>query len=175
MLRLTHPSDQFAEMVLYTAAGLPLKLVLEGLFRLNRQSWRSVTVADLQALATAVAIGTVVLEAVALVMYSIGGFPRTIPLIEGVLAFVAMGGARLSQRLLTERSSETKGDEKGPTNILLVGAGEAGTRVAREMRRHPRLGLHPVGFLDDHPSKAHLRVGGLPVLGRIEALPRVVE
>jgi FlaA1/EpsC-like NDP-sugar epimerase len=175
MLRLTHPSDQFVEMVLYTAAGLPLKLVLERFFRLNRQSWRSVTVADLQALATAVAIATVVLEAVALVKYSIGGFPRTIPLIEGVLAFVAMGGARLAQRLLAERSSGPKGAEDGPSNILLVGAGEAGTRVAREMRRHPRLGLHPVGFLDDDPSKAHLRVGGLPVLGQIEDLPRVVE
>jgi FlaA1/EpsC-like NDP-sugar epimerase len=174
ILRLTHPSDQFLGMAIYTAAGIPLKVAFEYLFGLHRQRWRNVTVADLQTLGTAVAISTGFLMAGALTAYWIVGFPRTVPLIEGVLAFLALGGARLAQRLLAERSGVPTGTEQAPTNILLVGAGDAGTRVAREMRRHPRLGLRPVGFLDDDQGKARLRVGGLPVVGGIENLPSIV-
>jgi FlaA1/EpsC-like NDP-sugar epimerase len=174
LLRLTSPSDAVLVMLVYTIVGVPLKGVLEHVFQLHRERWRSVTVVDLQALATAVAIGTAVLFAGGLVVHSLGGFPRTIPLIEGVLAFVAMGGVRLARRLLAEHSSVPNDAGRGPKNVLLIGAGDAGTRVSRELRRHPRLGLRPMGFLDDDEGKAHLRVGGLPVLGRIEDLPRVV-
>jgi FlaA1/EpsC-like NDP-sugar epimerase len=56
---------------------------------------------------------------------------------------------------------------------LIVGAGQAGAAMARELRRVPSLGLQPVGFLDDHPSQS--RVQGLPVLGPAAALPEVAE
>ena len=51
---------------------------------------------------------------------------------------------------------------------LLVGAGSAGSAMARELRRVPDFGLLPIGFLDDNPAKR--RVQNLPVLGPIAAL-----
>lgn len=59
----------------------------------------------------------------------------------------------------------------GTLRCLLVGAGSAGSTMARELRRVPDFGLHPIGFLDDNPAKT--RVQGLPVLGPIAALPWV--
>jgi FlaA1/EpsC-like NDP-sugar epimerase len=48
---------------------------------------------------------------------------------------------------------------------LVVGAGEAGRAIARDLRRTPDLGLAPIGFLDDNPQKLRRSVAGLPVLG----------
>ena len=56
---------------------------------------------------------------------------------------------------------------------LIVGAGEAGAAMARELRRVPSFGLQPVGFLDDNPTQK--RVQGLHILGPTMALPEVAE
>jgi FlaA1/EpsC-like NDP-sugar epimerase len=59
--------------------------------------------------------------------------------------------------------------------VLLIGAGQAGVMVAREIMNRPDLGLHPVGFLDDDPSKLNTSIGGLPVLGRTGDVRAVAE
>ena len=58
--------------------------------------------------------------------------------------------------------------------VLVVGAGEAGTMVVRELRRNPQLNMQPIGFLDDDTAKAGKRVQGLPVLGPLSAVRAVV-
>jgi FlaA1/EpsC-like NDP-sugar epimerase len=63
--------------------------------------------------------------------------------------------------------------QNGLLRCLIVGAGEAGAAMARELRRVPEFGLEPVGYLDDNPSQK--RVQGLHVLGSTTALPAVAE
>jgi FlaA1/EpsC-like NDP-sugar epimerase len=58
---------------------------------------------------------------------------------------------------------------------LIVGAGEGGRLVLKEMLRNPQLGLRPIGFVDDDPAKQRTRVDGVRVHGRIEELPRVID
>jgi FlaA1/EpsC-like NDP-sugar epimerase len=58
---------------------------------------------------------------------------------------------------------------------LIVGAGEGGRLVLREMLRNPQLGLRPIGFVDDDAAKQRTRVDGVRVHGRIEDLPRVID
>ncbi|WP_456480951.1 polysaccharide biosynthesis protein, partial [Oceanithermus sp.] len=101
--------------------------------------------------------------------------PRSVPLIEGGLALLLLGGARLAGRILFERAqlARSQPPHSGSRRVLIIGAGEAGTMLAREMLRHPESGLVPIGFLDDDPSKQRQRFVGLPVLGNIEDLPRV--
>jgi len=57
---------------------------------------------------------------------------------------------------------------------LIVGAGRAGVLVAEELRQHPELGCQVIGFVDDALDKQGLRVHGLPVLGTVELIPRLV-
>jgi FlaA1/EpsC-like NDP-sugar epimerase len=173
-LRLDNPWPQYSHMVLlYTALGFPLKALLIYGFGLHRQSWHKVGVRDLEALAKAMGLGVIVLAAVAFLSPPELRVPRSIPLIAGGIAFLLMGGARLLDRLLHER---VRGAAPGEARrILVVGAGEAGTMIVREMLRHPEAKLLPVGFLDDEPSKRHQKFMGLPVLGTLEDLPRAVE
>jgi FlaA1/EpsC-like NDP-sugar epimerase len=61
-------------------------------------------------------------------------------------------------------------------SVLIVGAGEGGRLLVREMLRNPDLGLRPIGFVDDDPRKRGARIDrGLEVLGRTRDLPRVLE
>jgi FlaA1/EpsC-like NDP-sugar epimerase len=60
--------------------------------------------------------------------------------------------------------------------VLIVGAGDGGRLLLREIMRNPELGLRPVGFVDDDPRKQGARIDrGLAVLGTTEELPRVLE
>ena len=72
---------------------------------------------------------------------------------------------RLLARSLSEQVKRQ--DAGTQQRVLIVGAGDAGSLIAREMQRHPEAGLLPIGFLDDEPSKARQSVVGLPVFGQI--------
>ncbi len=161
-------------LVVYTLVCLPIEAALIYRFHLYRQAWGRVSVRDLTDLLAAVGIGVVVMFGVGLALYAEDRMPRSVPLIEGSFALLAMGGLRLSVRRWNERGAA--GSVEGRAKrVLIVGAGEAGTTVAREMHRHPETGLTPVGFLDDATMKQRHRFLGLPVLGGIAALPRVVR
>jgi FlaA1/EpsC-like NDP-sugar epimerase len=98
-------------------------------------------------------------------------------LITGTLAVIGMGGVRLLLRLSQERATSAEVETAGGAmkRVLMVGAGSAGAHMARQLRRHPRTGMTAVGFLDDDPGLSRLKIGGLPVLGRIDDLPSVVR
>ncbi len=174
-LRLEYPPRYSVALIAYVLVGLPVKATLIWAFGLHRQSWKKVGVRDLYILAQAVGLGMIILSAISFFIYPQKSIPRSIPLIEGGVALLLLGGIRLAARLLNERGLAGKTSGNQARRVLIIGAGEAGTMLVREMLRHPEAGLVPVGFLDDDPSKKHRRFVGIPVLGDIEALPRSVR
>ena len=85
-----------------------------------------------------------------------------------LLAFVA--GSRLLARSLIERPQSglvARGKE-----VLIVGAGDAGQLLVREMQRNRALAYTPIGFVDDDPRKKNLRIHGVRVLGTTDELAR---
>ena len=163
-------------LVVYLILGLPVKAVLIWFFGLHHQAWQRVGVNDLYTLIKAVGIGTLFLSTLAFFIYPYLSIPRSVPLLEGGIALLLMGGARLLARIMSERDQiKRSGGRKELRRVLIVGAGEAGTMIAREMLRHPESGLVPVGFVDDDPSKRRQRFLGLPVVGKIEDLPEAVQ
>jgi FlaA1/EpsC-like NDP-sugar epimerase len=59
--------------------------------------------------------------------------------------------------------------------LVIVGAGDAGALVVREIQKNPQMNLLPVGFLDDNPAKQKQQIFGIPVVGTITDLPKVLE
>lgn len=88
--------------------------------------------------------------------------PPSIPLIDGLLTLIAVGGSRFTLRL-AERW-RWHGSPSG-RRVLIIGAGDAGRLIAREMQANPELGLEPVGFIDDDSAKQGMKIQGLLVLG----------
>lgn len=93
--------------------------------------------------------------------------------IEFLLALFGALGARALRRLLYERTQVQTRFGAESRRVLLIGAGRAGVRVARELAAVSD--LKPVGFLDDDPKKSGTVICGLRVFGSLDSLPRVAR
>ena len=95
-----------------------------------------------------------------------------------MLLLLALVGVRVIARAINERRlpGVFRGVREGERGVLIVGAGDGGRLVVREIVRNRELGLVPVGFLDDDPRKPALRIDGVKVLGgTARDLPRILE
>jgi FlaA1/EpsC-like NDP-sugar epimerase len=84
-------------------------------------------------------------------------------------------GVRLVARMIHERPRGFRA-RSDARSVLIVGAGDGGRLVLREILRNRELGLNPVGFVDDDPTKLGIRVEGVRVLGNTDRqLSRVLD
>ena len=176
LLRLETSVPEFLGGVgVLLAVGVPLKAAAIWGLGLPRRSWHRMALYDLFYLGIGVGAVSLVLALVAVLPIEVT-IPRSVPFIEAMVALLLMSSARVAARVFYERRGIGRARRtKTERRVLIVGAGEAGTLVAREMRRHASTGRQPVGFLDDDPVKRRQRFGGLPVLGRIEDMAEVVD
>jgi FlaA1/EpsC-like NDP-sugar epimerase len=103
--------------------------------------------------------------------------PIGVVVLFGLLCMLFLCGVRMLARAIYERRplAGFRGGGKGERSVLIVGAGDGGRLVLREIVRNRGLGLQPVGFLDDDPRKRGLRIEGVKVRGNTEEeLPRVL-
>lgn len=99
--------------------------------------------------------------------------PRSIFLIDAILLFSMLAASRLVWRILRE-SHRVVADNEG-TRTLVVGAGEAGSMLLKEIRRHPSSTYNIVGFVDDDREKHGLKLHGIPVLGAVSQLHSLIK
>lgn len=160
--------------VVYIGLSIAVKLFIELSFKLHRQSWRSIGIRDLLQLFRAVVVLLLIMASASFLLGNELRISRSIPSIDALLTLICWGGARLAARIFQEGRlrSLLKGDNK---RVLIIGAGEAGILIAREMLRHPEAGLIPVGFLDDDPEKAGTTFVGYPVFGALDHLAAVTK
>jgi FlaA1/EpsC-like NDP-sugar epimerase len=108
--------------------------------------------------------------------------PLSVGIIDTLLAFGGALGLRVFRRSLFERYEKrkwqrlTSGSNNFKKPVLLIGAGQAGVLVAREIERRADVDLEIKGFVDDDPGKQKRTViGDIKVLGTMQALPRLVH
>ena len=102
--------------------------------------------------------------------------PASVIVLYGLLMLVFIGGSRFLVHLLYERPLRGFRARRDARSVIIVGAGDGGRLLLREILRNPELGYRPVGFVDDDPRKQRARIDrGLSVLGTTKELPRVLE
>jgi len=145
--------------------------------------WRYASVEEMLLLVGAVTAAVVLAGAVSLIAVQFlpghPPLPRSIPLIFLLLALAATAGPRFLVRILA-RSSARKAangryNDHLPQPVLIMGAGDAGAMIVRELQNNLHLGLEPVGFLDDNLGKHDVRIHGVLVLGDRHAIPEMVK
>ncbi len=149
-----------------------IRVAANGLWGLYRHVWRYIGVREAMAITLAVTTGSAIFS---LLLYatSNASFPRSVVFIEALLSLLLLGGVRFAMRFWAEMGPAPK--STAATRTLVVGAGDAGEMLVRDMVRHPDRGLLPVGFVDDRPEKRGLRIHGVEVLGTRHDLPALVE
>jgi len=182
-LRLEGSFYFFYLPVAYWMIGISLvvKPLVYSIFGLYRRLWAYASTRELILISYAVTIASGILSVITIFFYSIRliqpGLPRSILIIDWLLSIILIGGFRLALRLLSENrggnfnNSIQKGTIK---NVLIIGAGDAGALVVREMQKNPQLNLLPIGYLDDAPEKQKQHIHGIRVVGTLSDLGRVL-
>lgn len=178
-------------MILALPAVIIIKLVIFYAFRLFQGWWKYAGFNDLIDIARASAVSTLAVIVVAFAIFgkslTLGQgeiFPRSVFVLDLVLTFLLVGGARFVVRAYTESFSFST-EMESVRRVLVVGAGRTGMTIVREMRANrmprrrvgdaPSVRYQPVAFVDDDPSKQDVRVDGVPVLGTTEDIPRLLD
>ncbi len=160
-------------------------LVVFTLFRVYQKWLRYVNGRDYVAIVQAVVVATLSLPLFVAVTHPVlapsreGQNAVNIPLGVLVLFFLLtltfVGGTRFAARLMHDPRARGFRPRKDARGILIVGAGDGGRLVLREIVRNPDLGLNPVGFVDDDARLRRQRVDGISVLGSTADLPRILD
>ncbi len=104
------------------------------------------------------------------------GVPAGVLVLWGLLMGFFVAGTRFIVHLLSEGSWRGLTPNRGARRVLIVGAGDGGKLLLREILKNPVLNYRPVGFVDDDPSKQGIPMGPrLRVLGTTEQLGDVLE
>ena len=90
-----------------------------------------------------------------------------------MMHIIAIGGSRFALRVYSEQNLQSIHQEK--YRSLIVGAGQAGTVLAKQMRQSVNSDLIPIAFVDDDPNKQKLKILDITVQGTVIDIPRLVE
>ncbi len=156
---------------------IPVKTAWNWIFRLYQISWRSVGLSELLNIFKAAGAASLTIAAGLILLRPIDAFhefPRSVLVLDFVLSFCGVGLIRVSRRIWQRQFDRRRRASEDSPRLLLVGAGAAGIRLAQAMEESTHNGYHPVGFIDDDPSKWGTYIHGLRVFGGRASIPDVV-
>ncbi|MFW5975642.1 MAG: polysaccharide biosynthesis protein, partial [Desulfosalsimonas sp.] len=168
---------------------LGIKLVIFYLFDLYHGMWRYTSIADLAKIIKASFSSTLLIVFVLLLANRFEGFSRSVFVIDFLLTMILVAGFRMGVRFYFEGVAEkmapgvvfknvlgrlifAPGNQK---KLLIIGAGDCGEKMFREIRDNASLHYRVVGFIDDNPVKVGKKIHGIPVRGSVEELPEIAR
>jgi FlaA1/EpsC-like NDP-sugar epimerase len=160
---------------------LGVQLLVGIVFGFYRGWWRYVGMADVVRLV----FGLSAALALLLSLWYVGGLfgieprflksPRGVLLIDWAFAMLSLFGIRVLIRLGRDRLRRSDRASAGQKRVLIIGAGDAGEMLAREIEHRPQLGMKVVGFVDDHRAKWGSQIRGIKVFGPIANIGNVAD
>lgn len=157
---------------------LPILLISKGAVflcsKLYRCIWKYASLSDGIEIFKIVTISSLISLCLILALREHTYFSRVIFILDWAALFGLMASSRLVWRVYREMFVIPSGNKDGP-RTLVVGAGEIGNELVREIRKSPRANYNVVGFVDEDPKRHGLTLSGLPVLGDTRQLSRLAR
>jgi FlaA1/EpsC-like NDP-sugar epimerase len=169
---------------------VPLTLAVLAGFGVYERLWTYIGQRDFEQVGKGVVVATVLVVGAIALLHPVTApgnptyirtgvqLPASVAVPFVLLMATLLGGVRFVVHLVSEGRVRMMRHTKGTREVLIVGAGEGGRLVVRELLRNPALRMRPIGFIDDDPRKRRLKDEyGLRVLGttRQEELERVLD
>jgi FlaA1/EpsC-like NDP-sugar epimerase len=151
---------------------LAIKLIVFVAFGFYNHRWRYVSTRDMWGAVRGVLVASLIAYVTVYLLDPVNSvrLPRYIAAMDLLLTLGFIATTRLVARTVTEGPRLAHGPR-----VIVVGAGDAGHLIIREIQRSRQLDYTPIGVVDDDPRARSLRVHGVRVLGRIDDLPRLLR
>jgi FlaA1/EpsC-like NDP-sugar epimerase len=152
-----------------------IKLAVFVAFGFYQRWWRYVSTRDMWRALAGVAVASVIAIAAVYFFYPVERLrlPRGVALVDPLLLLAFVAGSRLLARTVIERPKG--GIVARGREVIVVGAGDAGQLIVRELQRSKVLNSTPIGLVDDDPRKKNMRLHGVRVLGTTDELRHVLR
>jgi FlaA1/EpsC-like NDP-sugar epimerase len=174
-------TEQYPPMLLFLCI---IKLAVFGIFKQYRGWWRYVGISDLTGILRASLVSTLIavalwffvvlrIDSVRRELTSLADVPQAVFLLDMAGTFLLMAGLRIATRLYYEEFRIVESGRLKP--FLIIGAGNAGEALLREIQRMAVVEYNVVGFIDDSPAKQNISIHEIPVLGTVDQLPEICK
>ena len=180
-LRVDLPwADRFnLGLLYYVVFSVPVKMIVFYIFGYYRRIWRYASVDAIISILWGAGIATVIIMGTVSLVLGSGlltdvYLPRSIPIIDGMLSLIIIGGTRMSLRMVQYQYGGGHYDPTGK-RVLVAGAGDAGQLVAKEILTSRHIKDNLVGFVDDDPIKIGSIIHGAKILGALDQLPFIIK
>ncbi|MHC4124469.1 MAG: nucleoside-diphosphate sugar epimerase/dehydratase, partial [Planctomycetota bacterium] len=161
-----------------------IKLGIFGIFKQYRGWWRFVSISDLSSITSASVLSTLIIitlwffvgmnvAVVRRVLHPITNVSQAIFVLDLFITILLLAGLRMAIRLYYEEFRTVESSRL--KRFLIVGAGNAGEALFREIHRMAVAQYDVIGFIDDDPIKKGINIHGIPVLGTVEELPEICK
>lgn len=165
-----------------------IKAVVFYFFDLYKGMWRYTSTRDLINILKASTVSSLVFIALVLFKTKFEGISRSVFFIDWCLTIILISGSRASVRFFLgylgeyktgtgflKQFFELKNQRKKFKNTIIIGAGDCGEKIYREIRDNTSLDYKVIGFLDDSPKKKGKKIHGLPVFGASDKIKKYVD
>ena len=178
--------DLFLRMLPYV---IVTKIACLYFFDLYRGMWRYTSISDLLNIIKAATASSLLITLFIAFKMRFIGYPRSVFIIDCFLTILFIAGFRLLVRLFFERLAREKSNKSMPQQfmslfkrypksvkkLLIIGAGDCGEKILREIRDNSSLNLKVIGFLDDNRNKIGRKIHGVPVLGLVSEISSAIK
>ncbi len=182
-------NDRYGDLLTHTIFWVvPVALAVLAAFGQYQRLWTFVGQRDYEAVVKGVIVATLVIVGAIAFLHPVTttadsqttpvNLPGSVIALFLLLALALLIGARFLVHLVIEGRVRSFRAAKGARDVLIVGGGDGGRLVVRELIRNPQLRLRPVGFVDDDPRKLGMKdEHGLKVVGTTDSedLARVLD
>ncbi|AOM81676.1 nucleoside-diphosphate sugar epimerase/dehydratase [Salisediminibacterium beveridgei] len=165
-------TDRLPEAILASSVVLLISHhIFAHFFNLYNRIWEYASVGELTAIIKAVSLSVIPVYMMQMMVFDVT-YNRAM-LVTWMLHILLIGGSRFSWRIFRDEFIQQSDMKQKRT--LIIGAGKAGSMVARQLQQSEMSELKPVSFVDDDPQKINLEIMGIPVLGKIDSLHQIVN
>ncbi len=162
-------TQAFWSLVPYISAIFVFSFIV---MRLYNRIWEHASIPEMLSILRGTSIA---MAALVLIVYffNLPGLPRSVYLGSWVFINVNIGASRIWYRVFRDYYKKRKNKEC--SKVLIIGAGDAGSIIIREIQSNRSLGLHIAGVIDDDPQKRHLTLHGVSILGNRKDIESAVN
>ncbi|RKD21931.1 NDP-sugar epimerase, includes UDP-GlcNAc-inverting 4,6-dehydratase FlaA1 and capsular polysaccharide biosynthesis protein EpsC [Caminicella sporogenes DSM 14501] len=167
-------ASQYVPIYLHNALTLTLiKIVIFYMFKMYNSLWRYASIEELIQIISTSFFATAGSVSYMFIMQN--HLPRSIYILTFILDIIFIGAVRFSYRILDKIKEKSILKRTKFKRVMIVGAGQAGAMVIKELKNHDELQSKPIAVIDDDETKLGKLINGVPVLGDRYHIKKIAE